>query len=118
GRPVHVLSIPTGHDGGIGSLAWDPVLRRILLTSANHVYMWEANNPTELHKILSIDEVEYLYGMTLDSKGKAWVGSFPAGAVFGLDINNKSVETTGLLSEDTEYARKIAIDDHDNVWVG
>ncbi|MFK0083877.1 hypothetical protein [Glutamicibacter sp. NPDC090743] len=118
GAPVHVLDIPTGHSGGVGSLAWDPVARHILLSSANHVYMWEAANPTELRKVLTIDEVEYLYGMTLDSTGKAWVGSFPAGAVFGLDIKNNSIETTGLLSEDTEYARKIAIDDEDNVWVG
>ncbi|RWZ83794.1 hypothetical protein [Glutamicibacter sp. HZAU] len=118
GRPQHTIDIPTGHNGGIGSLAWDPSERHILLTSANHVYIWEVAKPNELRKVLTIEEAEYLYGLTLDSKGTAWVGSFPTGSVFGLDIKSKSMKTTGLLAEDTEYARKIAIDDEDNIWVG
>lgn len=117
-RPVHVLSIPEGHDGGIGSMAWDTASGCLILSSANHIYSWSLSSPEELSKITTVEEATYLYGINLDAAGKIWMGSYPTGSVYSFDRDRNSLESTGKLSPDTDYARKILLDQFNNVWVG
>ncbi|WP_417366239.1 hypothetical protein [Glutamicibacter arilaitensis] len=117
-RPVHVLSIPEGHDGGIGSMAWDTARGCLILSSANHIYSWSLSSPEELSKITTVEEATYLYGINLDAAGKIWMGSYPTGSVYSFDRDRNSLESTGKLSPDTDYTRQILLDQFNNVWVG
>ncbi|MGV2854638.1 hypothetical protein ACNPON_08465 [Glutamicibacter sp. AGC13] len=116
--PIYVTSIPEGHDGGIGSMAWDLSRRRLFITNANHVYSWSPNEPDEVSKVTSIEEATYLYGIKIDSSGRIWMGGYPTGAVYKFDPVQNNWESTGKLASDTDYAREILLDQFDNVWVG
>lgn len=116
--PIYVISIPEGHDGGIGSMAWDFSRRRLFLTSANQIYSWSPNEPDGVSKVTSIEEATYLYGINVDSSGRIWMGGYPTGAVYKFDPVQNNWESTGKLAPDTDYAREILLDQFGNVWVG
>ncbi|MGP9787865.1 hypothetical protein ACT3UD_16340 [Glutamicibacter sp. 287] len=116
--PIHVLTVPDSHDGGIGSLVWDGQRRRIFLTSLNRIYTWSATMPERVAEYASIPDASSLYGVQLDSLGNVWVGTYPTGAVYGISAKSKKMTSTGKLAPDTDYARRLVIDEDDQIWVG
>ncbi|WP_162989267.1 hypothetical protein [Glutamicibacter nicotianae] len=116
--PIYVINLPEGHDGGIGSMAWDSPRRRLFLSSANQIYSWGPNEPEVVSKVTSIEEATYLYGVKVDSLGRLWMGGYPTGAVYRFDPLQRKLHSTGKLAPDTDYARTIILDKFDNVWAG
>ncbi|PRA14097.1 hypothetical protein CQ010_11975 [Arthrobacter sp. MYb211] len=116
--PIYVLTVPDSHDGGIGALVWDRVRKCIFLTSSNKIHTWSATTPERVMEYASIPEASSLYGVQLDSLGNVWVGAYPTGAVYGISSAHKIITSTGKLAPDTDYARRLVIDDEDHIWVG
>lgn len=117
-RPVHVLTVPESHDGGISALVWDRERQRILFSTLNQIYIWDSTRPDRLEPNAIITEASTLYGALVDSKGNLWVGAYPTGAVYKIDTAKKVFTSTGKLAPDTDYTRRLVMDEHDQIWVG
>jgi hypothetical protein len=117
-QPVHVLTVPESHDGGISALVWDRERQRILFSTLNQIYEWSSARPDRLEPNAIITEASTLYGALVDSKGNLWVGAYPTGAVYRINTAKKAVTSTGKLAPDTDYTRRLVIDERDQIWVG
>lgn len=117
-HPVHVLTVPESHDGGISALVWDRERQRILFSTLNQIYEWSSARPDHLEANAIITEASTLYGALVDSKGNLWVGAYPTGAVYRINTAEKAVTSTVKLAPDTDYTRRLVIDERDQIWVG
>lgn len=118
GAPVHVISIPNSHNGGIGTLAWHRGSKTLFLTTSGRLMSWSPVSPKKLHEIGKVPGATSLYDLQLDSEGNVWGGTYPNGAAFSYTAATKKIRAHSRVSPDTDYVRRLAIGPDDQVWLG
>ena len=118
GVPVHVVTIPGSHNGGIESLVWHPASKTLYLATGSSLYAWNPTNPKLVRRIGEVPGASTVYELTLDSAGNVWGGTYPTGTTFIFTPATKKIQTHSRLASDTHYARRLAIGPDDTVWVG
>lgn len=115
---VHSLVFAKSHNGGIESMAWDEKAQRLYIVTAKYLYVWDSTTPDSTTFLGEVPEATSLYDITLDSLGNVWGGTYPSGTVFSYMPRTKEITTYSRVAEDTDYVRRLAIDEQDRVWVG
>ncbi|WP_139194986.1 hypothetical protein [Arthrobacter sp. UCD-GKA] len=116
--PVHVVSIPDSHSGGIGSLVWDQARRTLYFTTGGTLMFWDPTDSKTVRRIGKVPGASALYELQLDSTGILWGGTYPNGATFTYTAATKKIRVHSRLAADTDYVRRLAIGPNDIVWVG
>lgn len=116
--PVHVISIPGSHNGGIGSMVWAAGRKTLYLTTGGTLLSWNPANPALVTAIGPVPGATALYDLQLDSTGTLWGGTYPNGAAFSLPASGRGITVHRRVADDTDYVRRLAVDANDTVFVG
>ncbi|ASN39664.1 hypothetical protein CGQ24_11965 [Arthrobacter sp. 7749] len=116
--PVHVISFPYGHNGGIESMVWHQGSKTLYLTTGQMLLSWSPADSQRTRTVGEVPSATTLYGLQLDSNGNVWGGTYPTGSTFVYSPKTKVIRAHSRLAADTDYVRKLAITRDDTVWVG
>lgn len=118
GAPMHVVSIPGSHNGGIESLVWDRASKTLYLSTSGSLLSWSPTSPRQVRRVAVVPGATVLYELRLDSVGNVWGGTYPNGATFTYTAATKKIRAHSRVAADTDYVRRVAIGPNDQVWVG
>ena len=116
--PIHILSIPQSHNGGIEAMVWSKASQILFVASGANLFSWIPSNPKNVKLIGQVEGATTLYDIQLDSQGNLWGGTYPNGAVFTYSPSDNEFTAHQRLALDSDYARRLAISSDDSVWVG
>ena len=116
--PAHVIGIPESHNGGLESMLWDEQNHFLYVTTKGKLLVWDARKPEEIRQIGGVPHATTLYELNLDSSGNVWGGAYPNGAPFSYVKSTGKIHAYPRLANDTDYVRRVAVDENDQVWLG
>ncbi|WP_404290857.1 hypothetical protein [Glutamicibacter arilaitensis] len=116
--PLHVISIPETHNGGLESMLWDERGKLLYLSTKGKLLVWDPRSPKKVREIGTVPQATTLYELDLDSVGNVWGGAYPNGAPFTYIKKSGEIRVYQRLAADTDYVRRLIIDENDQVWLG
>lgn len=116
--PSHVVTVPSSHSGGIGTMVWHQRSKTLYLTTSNSIMAWSPSNAEVIRTVIEVPGATGLYDLQVDASGNLWGGTYPNGAAFSYTIATKMVKVHSRLAPDTDYVRQVAIGPDDKVWLG
>lgn len=117
-KTVYSLNLPDGVGNGIDSMVWDMHRNRLYLSVGAHILLWNPEIPSKFEILVIVSGASAVYEIHLDSKGDLWGGLYPLGAVFRYSIALREITIYDRLADDTDYVRRLIIDDKDRLWLG
>ncbi|MDO2936003.1 hypothetical protein Q2T94_17015 [Paeniglutamicibacter sulfureus] len=100
-------------------LAWDPKTRTLYVGATNgriYGYHYDEANLVVLGQVAP--KAASLYGLTIDSTGRLWGGSYPGGVVWNYTPTTKKFAQLPRIDANSDYVRSLAITADDTVYVG
>lgn len=116
--PAHVIGIPESQNGGLESLLWDEQNLLLYVSTKGKLLVWDTRKPEEIRQIGRVPHATTLYELNLDSSGNVWGGAYPNGAPFSYVKSTGKIRAYPRLANDTDYVRRVTVDENDQVWLG
>lgn len=117
GTREKVITIP--HHLIARGMAWDSIGRTLYIGATNgHIFAYDYDS----EKIVDIGpptpSAGSLYGLTFDSTGRLWGGSYPHGIIWNYTPKTKKFVRLPRVDADTEYIYSLALTADDTVYAG
>ncbi|KAA0975320.1 hypothetical protein FQ154_14070 [Paeniglutamicibacter gangotriensis] len=117
GSSEKVITLP--HHLIARGMAWDSIGRTLYIGATNgHIFAYDYDS----EKIVDIGpptpSAGSLYGLTFDSTGRLWGGSYPRGIIWNYTPKTKKFVRLPRIDADMEYVYSLAITADDRVYAG
>lgn len=100
-------------------LAWDASRRTLYVGATNgHIYQYNYDTAKLLDLGRAAPRASSLYGLSVDSIGRLWGGSYPDGVVWNYSPITNKFSRLPRIDGNTDYVRAVAITADDTVYVG